>query len=159
MRKSLFYLALVLLAGLWTLTFEAIYGRHPLPARIPTHFDMAGNVNGWGEPRMLWLFPIVASAMFGLMTLVGFFPQSFNFPTRVTPATRPRLEVLSLQMIAGLRAELAGLFLGIQYIIIQSARAGTNRLSPLFVPAVLLVVFGTIGGYLTAMLRTGRTAA
>ena len=152
-RKTLFYVGLILLAGLWIYTYEAISGSQPLPARIPTHFDAAGNINGWGEPGMLWLLPALGTGLFVLMTLVAFFPQSFNFPVRPTPATRPQLEALALDMIAWLRAEIAGLFLWIQYMIIASVRAGASRFSPLFLPVVLLFVFGTIIAHIVAMIR------
>jgi len=145
-RKTLFYVGLILLAGLWIYTYEAISGSQPLPARIPTHFDAAGNINGW-------LLPTLGTGLFVLMTLVAFFPQSFNFPVRPTPATRPQLEALALDMIAWLRAEIAGLFLWIQYMIIASVRAGASRFSPLFLPVVLLFVFGTIIAHIVAMIR------
>jgi uncharacterized membrane protein len=84
-RKLLAFIAVAALAASGALTAMAIHGTPPLPARIPTHFDAAGNINGWGEPRMLWLLPIIATGVVGLMTLVSFFPQSFNYPVRVTP--------------------------------------------------------------------------
>ena len=156
MRKALLLIALAALAVTWIVTVQAIYGAHPLPARIATHFDAAGNANGWGEPRMLWLFPIISTFIVGLMTLVGRHPQAFNYPVRVTPATRPRFEAISLSMIAWLRAELVCLFLGIQYVIIRSARDGRNSLSPWLLPLVILVVFATIGRHFVAMIRIGR---
>lgn len=158
MRKLLLALALAGLAGLWLITAQAIYGANPLPERFATHFDAAGNANGWGVPKMLWLLPIIATAMVGLLTLVSRYPQAFNYPVRVTPITRPRLEALTLGMIAWLRAELVLLFLWIQYAIIQSAREGHSRISPWFVPSVILVVFVTIGWHFAAMMRASRPA-
>lgn len=159
MRKALLLVALIALAATWLATIHAIYGPHPLPARFATHFDAAGNANGWGEPRMLWLFPIISTFIVAVMILVSRFPQAFNYPVRVTPAMRPRLEAISLSMIAWLRAELACLFLGIQYLIIRSAREGQNSLSPWLLPLAILVVFATILGHFVAMIRIGRTSA
>jgi len=156
MRKTLAVAAIVALVALWVVTAQAIYGAPPLPPRIPTHFDISGNVNGWGEPRMLWLLPFIATLIFGLMTLVSFFPHSFNYPMRVTPAMRPRVENITLAMIAWLRAEVACIFLWIQFETIESAREGANRLSPWFLPLLLVVVFGTITWHFVALLRAGR---
>lgn len=147
------------LAATWILTVQAIYGGHPLPARIATHFDAAGNVNGWGEPKMLWLFPIIASFIGVVMTLVSRYPQAFNYPVRVTPASRPRLEAITLGMIAWLRAELVCLFLWIQYEIIRSARDGQNRLSSWLLPVVILAIFATIGWHFAAIIKAGRGGA
>lgn len=159
MRKTLLVLALAGLAGIWIITTQAIYGAHALPARFATHFDAAGNANGWGSPKMLWLLPIIATAMAVLLTLVSRYPGAFNYPVRITPGMRPRLEAITLNMIAWLRVELVLLFLWIQYAIIQSARAGSNRVSPWFVPFVIVLVFATIGWHFAAILRVGRSAA
>lgn len=156
MRTFLQYAALAALLALWAITAYAVAGPHPLPARIPTHFDLAGKPNGWGTPAMLWLLPAIATVILGLMTLVARRPSVFNYPVRVTPATRPRLQAIALSMIAWLRCELAGLFLWIQYAIIESARAGRNGLSPLFVPITILVVLGTIAWHFRAMFVAAR---
>jgi uncharacterized membrane protein len=159
LRRTLLVIALAALAGTWIVTVQALTGAHALPARIATHFDAAGNANGWGEPKMLWLFPIIATFIVALMTLVNRYPQAFNYPVRVTPATRPRLEAISLSMIAWLRAELVCLFLWIQVAIIRSARAGRSSLSPWLVPVAILVIFASIGWHIAAMIKAGRAAA
>ena len=156
LRKALLVIALAALAGLWVMTYQAVAGPHPLPDRIATHFDAAGNVNGWGEPKMLWLFPIIATAVVALMTLVSFYPSAFNFPVPSTPATRPRFEAITLSMIAWLRAELVCLFLWIQQAIIHSAREGRSALSPWLVPVAILAIFGSIGWHFVAILNAAR---
>lgn len=156
LRVFLQYAALAALLALWAITAYAVMGPHPLPARIPTHFDLAGKPNGWGTPEMLWLFPAIATFVVGLMWLVARHPRAFNYPVRVTPAARPRLEAITLGMIGWLRLEVAALFLTIQYAIIHSAREGQNRLSPAFVPIVLLVVFGTVIWHIRALFIAAR---
>ncbi|HWE84790.1 MAG TPA: DUF1648 domain-containing protein [Terracidiphilus sp.] len=159
MRATLQLAALAALVAMWALTAWAVAGSHPLPARIPTHFDLAGNPNGWGTPGMLWLLPVIATVIVGLMSLVARYPRSFNYPVRVTPVTRPRLEAISLDMIARLCMELAGLMLWIQYAIIQAARSGRNSLSPLIVPIAILVVLATVGWHIRAMIVAARRPA
>lgn len=156
MRAFLQYAALAALLALWAITAYGVMGPHPLPARIPTHFDLAGKPDGWGQPAMLWLLPNLATVVVGLMWLVARHPRAFNYPVRVTPATRPRLEAITLSMIGWLRLEVAALFLAIQSAIIHSARAGQNRLSPAFVPIVFLVVFGTVIWHIRALFVAAR---
>jgi len=141
---------------LWALTGYAVYGPHPLPARIATHFDAAGKANGWGEPRMLWLLPVIATGVYGAMWLAGRNPAAFNYPIRVTPATRPRLEAVTLGMVAWIQFEVVCLFLWIQYEIVRSAQAGRSALPPAFLPMVLVAIFGTIAWHFAAILRIGR---
>ncbi len=106
MRRTLEVVSLAGLAVLFWITWRAFYGPDPLPARIPTHFDIAGNPNGWGSPSSLLLLPAVALAIYLGMTVVSKFPSAFNYPVRVTPENRPRLQALTLQMIAWLKTEM-----------------------------------------------------
>jgi len=159
MRKTFEAIALAAIAVLWAITWRALDGPIPLPGRIPTHFNAAGEPNAWGPPGTLWLLPAVGAGLYLSISLVASFPAAFNFPVRVTPRNRPRLEALTLQMISCLKAELAGLFLTIQWMIIESARSGRSSLSPLIVPVFLVAVFANIGWHVVAIVRTSRTSS
>jgi hypothetical protein len=159
MRRSLEAISLGALALQFWITWRAFYGPLPLPARIATHFDLAGNPNGWGSPSALLLLPAVAVALYLLISAVSLFPSVFNFPVRVTPENRPRLEMLAIQMIAWLKAELVCLFTWIQGAAIEAARRGHGGLAPALFPVALAAIFGTIGWYLMAMRRTARPGA
>jgi uncharacterized membrane protein len=156
MRKAFEAVALVAIAILIAITWLALNGDNPLPGRIPTHFNAAGEPNAWGSPATLWLLPVVAAGLYLLISLVALFPAAFNFPVRVTPLNRPRLEALTLRMISCLKAELAGLFLTIQWMIIASVRGGRAGLSPLIVPLFLVAVFANLGWHLVAIFRASR---
>ena len=156
MRKMLEIIALLMLLAVWGITAVSVLGSNSLPARIPTHFNVAGQPDGWGTPAMLWMMPGMAAATYLLMSLVARYPSSFNFPMRVHPAARRRLEALGLSMISWLKAEVICLFACIQYKTIEFARSGQGRLSPLFVPSAIVVVFGTILWHMGAMRRGAR---
>ncbi|HET6208087.1 MAG TPA: DUF1648 domain-containing protein [Terracidiphilus sp.] len=153
MRKIAEALALLLVVFIVATTAWAVWGPHPLPDRIATHFDAAGNPNGWGRPGMLWLMPVMATAIYLLMTWVARFPSAFNFPIGLPAAARPRLEAIALIMIAWLKLEVVALFAWIQCQTIAFARQGHGTLPALFLPMVLLVVFGTIAWPMVAMRR------
>jgi len=153
LRNTLQWIAALGLATVWAIAGFAVFGPHKLPDRIPIHFDAAGQINGWGSPAMLWFLPVVAAGVYILLTLVSRRPCAFNYPVRVTPATRPRLEAMSLELIAWLRAELIWLFLFIEYATIRSARLGRSALSPWTVLICIAVVFVTIGWHIAAMRR------
>ena len=157
MRQTLEAVALLLLLCVWGVTAYALLGQHPLLARIPTHFDVSGRPDGWGTTAMLWLLPIVATVIYLLMTLIALYPSAFNFPLRTTPATRPRLEAIALDMVVCLKAEVVLLFAWIQFQTIRFARTGHASLWRGFLPAVLVVVFGTIAWHVRAMWRVGRS--
>ncbi|MGD0628173.1 MAG: DUF1648 domain-containing protein [Terracidiphilus sp.] len=159
MRKTLEVIGIALLALLAWITWSALNGPNPLPQRIPTHFNASGEAEAWGSPSTLWLLPIVAAIVFLLISVVALFPRSFNLPVRATAVNRPRLEALTIQMMAWVKVELAGLFLYIQWSIIQSVQKGHVALSPLIVPIFLVVVFGTIAAYSVAVFRAAGSRA
>jgi hypothetical protein len=101
----------------------------------------------------------VAAGLYLFISLAALFPAAFNFPVRVTPKNRPRLEALTLRMISCLKAELAGLFLFIQWSIIESVRGGRASLSPLLVPVFMVAVFANIVWHMVAIFRASRAGA
>jgi uncharacterized membrane protein len=159
MRKILESVGLAALALLAWITLRALRGPARLPARIPTHFDLAGHPDAWGSPAMLLLLPAVAAAVYLLISVVARLPGAFNYPVRVTAQNRPRLEALALAMITWLKAELACLFAAIQWFSIQAARDPRRGLPANIMPAILVVVFATIAWYTCAMFRVGRNPA
>ncbi len=158
MRTYLEIIGLAMLAVLCWITWQALYGPNRLPARIPTHFDAAGTPNGWGPPSTLLLLPAMALVIYALIAVVSLFPSAFNYPVRVTPENRPRLQALSLQMVAWLMFDLACFFTWLQWSILNTVRSGQGRLSVWIVPLFLVVVFGTCIAHIVAMFRTARPA-
>ena len=144
---------------LLAITGRAFYGPARLPDRIPTHFNAAGQADGWGPPAMLLVFPVMATAIYLLMTLVSRFPAAFNYPVRVTIQNREQLQNLALGMIAWLKAELVILFTVIDWGAIRAARQPGSGLSPLLMPVTLVVVFTTCIAHIVAMFRTSRASA
>jgi Protein of unknown function (DUF1648) len=158
MRRVLEAFALVALAVQGFLTWRAFVGPERLPARVPMHFDVAGNPDGWGSPASLLFFPGIAVFIYLLFSVVTRFPSAFNYPVRVTPLNRARLEGLALNMIAWLKVELISLFTAIQWSIVEAARSHTSMAPAGFMPLALIAVFATVGWHIAAMFRKGRGA-
>jgi uncharacterized membrane protein len=156
MRKNLEAICLGALGVMVWITYRAFHGSSPLPDRIPTHFDLAGNPDGWGSPRTLLLLPAVALGFYLVISIVALFPSAFNYPVRVTAENHARLEELALGMITWLKTELVCLFSWIQWAIIEAVRSGRGTLSPWIMPPVLLVIFGTVGWHIVGMFRASR---
>ena len=70
------------LAGLWLLV---IYGYQTLPETIPTHFNLKGEVDGYGPIWMLNFMPILCSVMFPGMIWLSRVPHRFNYLVKITP--------------------------------------------------------------------------
>jgi hypothetical protein len=159
MRKSLEALAVATLALQLWITYRALFGPERLPERIPTHFDGAGNPNGWGTPTMLLLLPAIAVSIYLLFTVVTRFPSAFNYPVRVTTQNRLQLQALALDMIAWLKVELICLFTWIQWATIEVARHPQQGLPGMLMPIALVAVFATIAWHIVAMFRAAQQAA
>jgi uncharacterized membrane protein len=158
MRKVLETLSLVCLAVIALITYQAFNGPEPLPARIPIHFDAAGNANGWGPPSSLVMLPIVAAGLYLLITVISLLPTGIRSAVKLTPESRERIQALTRQMLAWIKAEMVGLFLFIQWFILAGIRDGSNRIPAIPAPVFLVVIFATVGWHLVAVFRAMRTA-
>lgn len=65
----------------------AIIGMVVLPEEIATHFDGAGNVDGYGSPTVLIILPIIMFLCNGMTSLILHFlpPDAWNTPCKILP--------------------------------------------------------------------------
>ena len=109
-----------------------------LPARIPTHFNAAGEANAWGSPDTLWILLVVQVLTCGLllaMPLVGMrYPGSVKLGWRrlsdFAPELRERIMPLFTDMM-GYMSVLSGLlFTVLLREIIQASSSPHPHFSP-----------------------------
>lgn len=82
-----------------------------LPEQIPTHYNMAGEIDGYGGRFSLLLMPLIGLVMDASLVLVGRFPKSWNTGVRITLYNRVRVYRLLRDLLAELRFTTA-LFFG-----------------------------------------------
>lgn len=157
MRKTMEVVAGMALALLYWITYSALNGAGRLQDRIPTHFDISGRPNAWGPPGFLWLLPVIGTGLYLLMTVLASIRfRSYNLPVRVTEANLPFIQDQTAVMVAWIKFEVLSLFIYIQWAIISGARAGEFHLYPAIIPVFLVIVFGTVGWRLAAIIRGAR---
>jgi uncharacterized membrane protein len=91
-----------------------------LPARIPTHFNAAGEADGWGSPDTLWFLLLVQVLTCGVFLVAPLlarrFPGTVNLGSYklsdFTPAQRERIMPLLTDMM-GYMSVLLGLLFSI----------------------------------------------
>jgi uncharacterized membrane protein len=154
MRKLLDVVGLAGLAALLWVTYAAVYGSSRLPDRVPTHFDASGKANGWGSPHDMIFMPLIAIAIYLLMSLASRFPSAFHYPVHATPQILPRLQAITLNLLTWLKVELAWLFAILQWVFVRAARSGDGHLFPVVIPGILFVLLATIGWHIFAIFRT-----
>ena len=151
MRKFLEATSLAGLAVLIWITYEALNGPQPLPARIPVHFDAVGNANGWGPPSTLVFLPVIAVAIYLVVTAVSLLPTGVRSAIQLTAESRERIQTLTRRMLAWLKVELVCLFLCLQWFILAGIREGSNRIPSWAMPAFLVAIFANVGWHLVAV--------
>ncbi|WP_404454370.1 DUF1648 domain-containing protein [Virgibacillus necropolis] len=123
-KKVSFINLLSVLVLLGTIIYIAII--YPsLPDRIPTHFNMAGEADGWGGKNSILIFPFIAIITYIPLYYVSKAPHTFNYTVTITEENAPRiypvaqyymslfnLETMILLCIAGVESAMGGMALG-----------------------------------------------
>jgi len=112
-----------------------------LPDTIPTHFNAAGEADGFGSKASIIGLPIIATILYIGLTLLNRFPHSFNFPTPVTQDNALRQYTNATRMIRYLKLILVVVFAGISYQTIQQANGEADGMGLWFLPATLGAIF------------------
>jgi len=127
-------LTAVLLAAFW-------YSR--LPQQIPTHFNAAGQPDGYSVRGMIWFLPILAVFLFTGMGILNHFPYIFNFPVNITQENAGRIYRHATRSMRMLNFLLVVLFLYLTWQTIAVASGKSAGLGSWFLPvtigAILLV--------------------
>jgi uncharacterized membrane protein len=157
MRRILETISLLALTLQVWIVCGALYGSGLLPERVPVHFDMAGHPNRWGSPSTFLVLTVVTVAVYLLITVVARFPANFNYGgVEVSDENLPRLQALTINMLAWIKMEMVCTLSWIQWAMIQSAR----QMKGPYIPALLAPLGGlfiTIAWFVAAMRKAGRS--
>lgn len=163
-EKPLRLAALTLLAALYAGS-AAAYAR--LPARIPIHFDLAGNPDGWASTSLLswFLLPLIATAMAGFLFVIGrgsqYCPELWNVPEKArflalsVEAREPIM--VRLRTFMALVAVMTTALMGLMQAEVFLIATGQMRPIPWLIAgsvALMLAVTGVVAGRMN-----GRVAA
>ncbi len=128
----------LILLALCTLTINHYSA---LPDTIPTHFNAAGEADGFGSKVSIIALPVIASVLFIGLTLLNRYPHSFNYPTAITQDNALRQYTLATRMLRYLKLVLLLVFGGIEFMTIQNATGKAAGLGVWFLPLTLVLVF------------------
>ncbi|MBI1882157.1 MAG: DUF1648 domain-containing protein, partial [Chloroflexi bacterium] len=118
-----------------------------LPALVPTHFGVSGDVDAWGDKRTLLILPGVSLILYLTLTIASRFPHKFNYPWPITAQNAGEQYHLARSLLAWLKAETIILFAIIEWMTIRTALGQANGLGVVFLPFFMVVIFGTTGFY------------
>ncbi len=142
----------LILAGwlLVALNFILVFSFYSsLPEVIPTHFNIKGEADGFGNKSTLWVLPILNLVMYFGMTMLAtkMKPWNFNYPTKVTEKNASKIYAISIRMLTWLNLGIALIFLVISLNAILMAKE-VNHFSIGWVIIVLLLAI-TLGPFIS----------
>jgi uncharacterized membrane protein len=142
------------LCGLLVAGCFAVAARYwpTLPARVPMHFDAAGGVDGWGPRGSVWVVPVVAAVLYGVLTLLGRIPHVYNYPWPITAENAERQYRLARRCLAAVKLVMMVSFLGITLAICRAA-VGKAGMPPWLLPGLLAALAVVIVTYVVAASR------
>ena len=119
-----------------------------LPSLVPSHFDISGAVDAWSDKKVILIFPIVSIILYAGLTVLSRYPHIFNYAWPITEQNAQRQYQLARSLLVWLKVEVIVLFTWLEWLTIRVALGQANGLSSLFLPIILVIIFGTIGIYL-----------
>lgn len=129
-------------------------GYGALPASVPTHFGASGAPDDTGPKATLLLLPGVHVFLYVLLTAITPFPWTFNFPWKITPENAARQYRQAQLLIRSLKAELGLLLAYLTVRSIRVAHGAAAGVGVVFLPLVLVLLFGTVAGYFVLAARS-----
>ena len=100
----------VILAG--TILFVALRWQY-LPEQIPTHYNFAGEIDGYGSRWTLLIMPVIGLVTDLVVAVSSRFPQSWNAGVKITVYNRVRVYRILRDLLAEMRLGCAILFASI----------------------------------------------
>lgn len=136
--KVLETMSAVLLLGLLIYTMISWTS---LPETIPVHFNAKGQPDGWGSRISIFFSPLLALALYILLTLLNRRPEIFNYPVRITPENAAFQYTLATRLIRLLKLSLIILFGAITWSVVYSAKTAASDAVMWVLPFALITTF------------------
>lgn len=135
------------LGGLILMVSCLVYFWPLLPETIPTHFGFSGAPDDWGSKNTLFLLPGLGLILYISLTVVGFFPHTYNYLWAITEKNARLQYKLAKALMGWLKVEIIWLFLYITWKTILVSLGRSAGLGIVFLPIFMAVTFGTLGIY------------
>lgn len=126
----------ILLIVLWWITIK---NYKVLPPVIPTHFDLEGKADRFGNKKFIFLMPV-----FGTVAYLGFlivlnYPEAVNFPVQITDQNKDhQISIMMFFMKWLLMLVLIILLNNQDYMIRYSFNENAKTRIPFWLPLVLI---------------------
>ena len=133
--------------GIVCLILLPVYFYNDLPCQIPKHFNTLGQVDSYGNRRIIWLLPAIGLFLYVGMTVLNRFPIAFNYPTKVTNDNAEKLYTPGTRTIRLLKIIVVLSFFFLNFKTIEIALNKSTEIGVFCIPiflAILTILIGTM---------------
>ncbi len=134
-------LSKLLLVALWCLTF---YSFIKLPPTIPTHFNVLGKPDKYGNKLSILILPVFATIVYVSLTILNKYPHIFNYPTAITEENAEKQYTIATRMLRFLKLAVLVIFSFITLATFLSTLGISNGLGVWFLPSTSGIILITI---------------
>jgi len=125
-----------------------------LPDIIPTHYNGAGEADGFGGKGNILTLPLVATILFIGLTVLNKFPHVFNYPTDITKQNALRQYTNATRLIRYLKLIVVIIFGLIAFKTIQNCSGQAHGLGVWFLPLTLGLIFIPLSYFIVKSFKT-----
>ena len=118
-----------------------------LPETIPTHFDLTGGADAFGEKVQLFYVLSIGTIFFIGIYILNFFPHKLNLVTSVTEESAVYQYTIAQNAMRFINLALAITFSYLSAKSVYNALNGAVNLDPWMTPAILVLLFAPLVYY------------
>ena len=141
----------LLIIIIWGLTLFVFF---KLPTIIPTHFNAAGQPDGYGNKLTILVLPIIATLLYFGLTKLNQHPHTFNYINSITEDNAEQQYTIMTRMLRILKIALLIIFSYIILFTYLTTIGFTNGLGVGFLPFTLGVALIPIIFYIRQSLKS-----
>ena len=112
-----------------------------LPDTIPTHYNGAGQADGFGGKSTIFTMPLASTILFIGLTILNKFPNIFNYPTNITQGNAFIQYTNATRLIRYFKLILVIIFGFITFKTIQNVKGEVDGLGVWFFPITIGLIF------------------
>lgn len=115
-----------------------------LPNIIPIHFNLNGEADGFGSKNFIFLTASIATILYIGLSILIKYPHTFNYAIEITHVNAETQYKNSINMIRILKLIIILIFFITEYYTVSKALNEKNIYDTLYLPFILILLFGTI---------------
>ncbi len=122
-----------------------------LPDLVPRHFS-GGVPDAWGAKGSVWVLPSIAAVLYGVLTVLAFFPRIYATPFTVD-RNDPAVRHLLTQMMIATKMVLGLVFAYVNWARLRVALGEAEGIGRLMLPLVMVAFLAPAAVYALRLRR------